>query len=116
MADEIIPPPLPPPLPRPPFPRAVDETTAPGLGPDAQILALQKTLRRVRGERDDALSALRDSAPPPPTRGQQAGKAALVTGKWAVLLPVIALAARAAARKWPGITELVDELLGALGL
>ena len=112
MSDQIIPPPLPS---KGPFPRAVDEITAPGLGPDAEILALQRTLRRVRGERDDALRSLRDSSPPP-TRGQRAGKAALLTGKWVVLLPVVALAGRALAKRYPEIGELVDAVLGALGL
>ena len=114
------PPPLPPKPPRDdeaPFLRAVDIDTEPGLGSTREVMALQQTLRRVRGERDDLAAALdRSTLPPRRSAGQKAGKAALITGQWAVLLPVVALAGRALSKRYPEIGELVDVILGALGL
>ena len=99
-----------------PFEPAQDVETTPGLGNDAAVLQLQRTLKRVRGERDDLRTELDRSSLPPRTRGQKAGKAALITGQWAVLLPVVALAGRALSKRYPEIGELVDAILGALGL
>lgn len=98
----------------PPFPPARDADTEPGIHSAQDVLALRRENARLRRERDE----LRDASPsvPPPTRRQRTVKTALLTGKWAVLLPLVALGARAAARQWPELTELVDGVLGALGL
>lgn len=98
----------------PPFPPARDADTEPGIHSAQDVLALRRENARLRRERDELRD--RPSSTPPPTRKQRNVKAALITGKWAVLLPVVALAARAAARQWPEITEIVDGVLGALGL
>ena len=98
----------------PPFPPARDADTEPGIHSAQDVLALRRDNARLRRQRDELLE--RPSSIPPPTRGQKRAKVALITGKWAVLLPMVALAARAAARQWPEITEIVDGILGAFGL
>lgn len=113
------PPPLPPrPDDRPAVARDVD--TEPGLGMTAGEMQLRRDLARIRRERDrlrdEALVSSASGSVPPPTRRQRNVRVSLALGKYAVLLPAVAFGARAAARKWPEITELVDGVLGALGL
>jgi hypothetical protein len=96
------------PPPWPPFPPANDEVTEPGLG----LLALKAENARLRRERDEALALARNSAPP--TRGRVA-QAAILTGKLAVLAPVILMAARFVAKRWPESAELVEAVIQALG-
>lgn len=111
MADSSIPPPLP----KQPFAVARDEITAPGIGEAGQILALQKTLRRVRGERDDALSALRDSVPPDPTRAQKLKKLGLTTAQVTMLTAIAAAAIPIIEKKWPAYAEIIRGLMQNLG-
>ncbi|HJW76325.1 MAG TPA: hypothetical protein VJ787_11775 [Thermoleophilia bacterium] len=111
----------------PPFPVARDTETEPGLGEtprEAQLRGENVRLRRERNqarkERDAALLGTSapgtGSTPPDLTRGQRTVRGLLAGTKYAVLLPVVAFAGRAAARKWPEVQELVDAVLGALGL
>ena len=100
------------PPPWPPFPPANDEvevTTEPGLG----LLALKAENARLRRERDEARALARGSLPPP-GRGR-AAKAIILTGQLAVLAPVIIVAARLVAKRWPETAELVEALIGAIG-
>ncbi len=97
------------PPPWPPFPPANDEVTEPGLG----LLALKAENARLRRERDEARALARGSVPPP-GRGRVA-KVAILTGKLAVLAPVILMAARLVAKKWPETAELVEVVIDALG-
>ncbi len=106
-----------------PFLPAEEVVTLPGIpGLDDPVALraanerLRMTLARVRGERDDALTSLRDSAPPPPTRRQKATRFSLQLGKWAVLLPVVALVGRAAAKQWPAFGLLIEGILTGMGL
>lgn len=99
---------MPPPYPPPPYPPAVDEVTEPGLG----LLALKAENARLRRERDEARALARGSLPP--GRGRTA-KAAILTGQLAVFTPVLLLAARAVAKRWPETAELVEAVLSALG-
>ncbi len=104
--------PIPPPL--PPFGAANDVETEPGIG----LISLKQENARLRRERDAAREALTGSTPtpvPPSGKGKTL-KVALAGTKYAALVPVIAFAARAAARKWPQITEIVDAILEGLGL
>jgi hypothetical protein len=109
------PPAVPPKLPD--FVSANDVDTEPGVG----LISLKQENARLRKERNDAreqLMAQSDpgSVPPGASSKQKTLKAALAGTKYAVLVPVIAFAARAAARKWPQITEVVDGVLQVLGL
>ncbi len=99
-----MPPPYPPP---PPYPSAVDEVTEPGLG----LLALKAENARLRRERDEARALARGSLPP--GRGRPA-KVAILTGQLAVFTPVLLVAARLVAKRWPESTELVDAIIAAL--
>lgn len=115
MPSEIPPPPR---LP-PPFPIAKDADTEPGIGIDIEKLSLKRENMRLRQERNQARQALEDSAAdtiPPPTKKQKTVRGLLIGTKYAVLLPVLAFAGRAAARKWPAVQELVDAVLQGLGL
>jgi hypothetical protein len=120
------PPPLPPrPLVPEPF-RLANTPPSGGVAPLAGRLLPPDPRDRLIEEMRDELAALRvandhetaDTEPPPtrPSVRVRKAQAARFLGKWAVLLPVVALAARAAARKWPEITDIVDQVLGALGL
>jgi len=92
----------------PPFPPAEEPITEPGLG----LLALKAENARLRRERDEARALARGSLPP--GRGR-AAKAAILTGQLAVLAPVVLVAARLVAKRWPETAELVEALLGAMG-
>jgi hypothetical protein len=98
----------------PPYPPAVDEITEPGLGLLAVKAERDRALAeaaRYRRERDEARALARGSLPP--GRGRTA-KAAILTGQLAVLTPVILVAARIVARRWPETAELVDAIIAAL--
>jgi len=106
----------------PPFPVARDTETEPGLGEtprEAQLRGENVRLRRERNqarkERDAALLGT-GSTPPDLTRGQRTVRGLLAGTKYAVLLPVVAFAGRAAARQWPELQEVVDAVLSGLGL
>ena len=97
----------------PPLPK--EAGTEPGLG----LLALKAENLRLRRERNEAREALatNDSgSSPPPTAKQRRGRTALGLGKWAGVLVLVPVVARAVARRWPEYTDLVDGLLEALGL
>jgi len=111
----------------PPFPVARDTETEPGLGEtprEAQLRGESVRLRRERNqarkERDAALLGSSapgsSSIPPDLTRKQRTVRGVLTGTKYAVLLPVVAFAGRAAARQWPEVQELVDAVLQGLGL
>ena len=81
------------------------------------MLALQRTLRRVRGERDELRAELdRSSVPPKRTAGQRTVSGLLTGTKYAVALPIVALVGRALSKRYPELGELVDAILGALGM
>lgn len=119
MTDQMRPPPLP-----SPFPVAAREAeTEPGIGVNPEVMALRRENMRLRRERNaakqDLTRALTESASgsmPPPTRKQKTVSNLLTGTKYAVLLPVVAFAGRAAARKWPEFQELVDAVLQGFGL
>lgn len=98
----------PPPL--PPLRVVNDTDTEPGLG----LIAVKQENARLRQERDEARqerdslrAGVTISEPPPSKRA----KNILAGTKYAALVPLIALAGRAAARKWPQLQELVDGIL-----
>lgn len=118
----------PPPLP-PPFLRAVEVDTEPGLGAMAlktEIARLLTENGRLRSERNDARlerDGLRaelvspDSLPPPTPRQRRhkvmvVGAAAGVGGGVLVLARLVL---RFVADQWPEYAPLVDGLLGILG-
>lgn len=119
------PPPLPP---RPLVPEPFRLTATPPSGGVTRGRLLPHDPRdRLIEEMRDELAALRplvsahetaDTEPPPtrPSVRARRSQVARFLGKWAVLLPVLALgaraAARAAAKQWPEATELVGELPG----
>jgi hypothetical protein len=123
------PPPLPP---RPLVPEPFRLTATPpsgGVPMQGRLLPPDPRDRLIEEMRDElaALRVANDSetadTEPPPTRPSvrvRKAKVARFLGKWAVLLPVVAIAARAAARaaakQWPEAAELVDTALQAIGL
>lgn len=111
--------PVPPPPKLPAFDAANDVDTEPGVG----IIALKLENARLRRERNEARTALagtNESEPPatrPSERVRRAAKtkaAALFTGKWALLLPLIILLARYAQKRWPQFADLIDGIVQGL--
>lgn len=103
----------------PPFPLAKDADTEPGIGVDIEKLSLKRENMRLRQERNAAREerdALAQDSIPPPTRKQKTVRGLLTGTKYAVLLPLLAFAGRALARKYPAVQELVDAALQGLGL
>ena len=107
----------PPPLPKEPFTKADDVDTLPGMFSPEEVMQLRRDLRRVRGERDDALSALRSSSEPPPLRRYARTKrAGIEIGKVAVIAPVLVIAGNLLAKRWPEFAELIRAILATVGL
>ncbi len=93
-----------PPLLPPPFPRAVEVETEPGLG----LLALKAENARLRRERNEARAALSGSdSVPPPTRRQKAVGVSLGLGKWAVLLALLPTVGAALTKIWPEYADVI---------
>lgn len=90
------------------------DDTEPGIG----LIALKQENAQLRRERDEArqerdtLRANVTILPPPPSKRAQT---VLAGTKYAVLIPVIALLGRAAAKKWPQLQDLIDGLLQVFG-
>lgn len=103
----------PPPLP-PPFLRAVEDVTEPGLGALAlrqENARLMEDNARLRRERNEA-RAEKTSTAPPPRRGKGlAVGAAAGSGLFLALRLVL----RAVADQWPEYAPLAEALLGMLG-
>lgn len=100
------------PPPFPPLPSEVE--TLPGLDQGERIGRLVQEITRLRRERNDALMKLElaNTLPPPPKRALP-----LVLSKYAGLLTLVALAARAVVgRHWPAYAELLDGILQGVGL
>lgn len=93
-----------------------DADTLPGLHGTQDVMALRRENGRLRRERDELAAELDRTSLPPPTPGQKRGRMALNFGKWAVVLPVAAVAARALVKKYPELTDLVDAVLSLVGL
>jgi len=104
---------MPPPNLPPPFPKAVEVETEPGLG----LLALKAENARLRRERNEARDALSGSdSVPPPTRRQKAVGATVGTVQWlgvATLLVTVAVQIASAYR--PGLVGPLQQLLQLLG-
>lgn len=112
MSDKPRPPPL------LPFDPANDVPTEPGIG----IVSPKQENARLRRERDEARDALAATASgdtadsePPPTRPSErvrraakARAAALFTGKWVLLPPLLLILARYAQKRWPQFADLID--------
>lgn len=111
--------PIPPPPPLPPFGAANDVETEPGIG----LISLKQENARLRRERDEARQALASTpdSEPPPTRPsdrvRRAAKmkvAALFTGKYVLLPPLVIILARYAQKRWPQFAELIDGVVQLL--
>lgn len=90
--------------------------TLPGIHGTQDVMQLRRENARLRHERDAARTELFETSIPPPTFRQRKARTALHLGKWAVVLPVVAVAARAIAKRYPEVTEIVDALLALVGL
>lgn len=108
----------PPPLP-PPFLRAVEEVTEPGLGVMQLKMEIARLLGengRLRRERNEARTlAESPSVPPPATRGRKVAVMGAAAGVGGVLLLLARLVLRFVADQWPEYAPLADSLLGVLG-
>lgn len=102
MSDELRPPPL---------PRSLEDTE-PGLG----LFAAKQEIAQLRVERDAArreCAKVRAASSPPPRRH---GKTvAIELGKLAFAAPVLIVAGKMAAKRWPQFEELIDAALASLG-
>lgn len=98
----------------PPFPKAIEVDTEPGLG----LLALKAENARLRRERNEAREQLaaKPSTPPPRTVGQKTLGALARGSKYAGLFTAGALGLRLASKQWPQYAEFIEGILGALGL
>lgn len=102
MTDQLRPPPL---------PRSFEDTE-PGLG----LLAAKQENAQLRMERDKARrerDAARSSSPPPRRHGK---RVAIELGKLAFAAPVLIIAGKMAAKRWPEFGDLIDAVLDAVGL
>lgn len=92
----------------PPFPRAKDEETEPGVG----LIALKQENARLRWERDLARDELQDRPPRlPPLRKSRVK----FVGKWAVIGALIGGAAPLLEHFVPKYAELIHEVARRLG-
>ena len=96
---------LPPPL--PPFPKARDEDTEPGVG----LLALKAENARLRNALADALEG--PGFDPPPLPAFRGSRLKLV-GKWAVVGTVLGLLAPVVEHYVPQYAALIHELMKVL--
>lgn len=103
-----------------PFAAANDsDPTEPGIG----LISLKQENARLRSERDAArleLAGGAESEPPPTSpservrRAARAKAAALFTGKWILLPPLLLILARYAQKRWPQFADLIDMAVQAL--
>jgi hypothetical protein len=117
MPDEIRP---------PPFPKARDEITEPGIGINPEVMTLRRENMRLRRERNAAKEelahALTSSAPgvgsipPDLTRKQRTLKTLAKTGGYTLLVSVLMAVAPMLAKKWPAYADVITAVLQNLNL
>jgi hypothetical protein len=108
-------PPLPPANFPPPFPKAADIDTEPGVGLlaiKAELAGERSRSARYREERNALREELaRSPSVPPPTRRQKAVGVSLGLGKWAVLLTLLPALGAAVAKRWPEYEGIVQAVM-----
>lgn len=110
----------------PPFPKARDEITEPGIGQSPREAQLIRDLTRIRRERNQAIrerdAALTSSAPgvgsipPDLTRKQRTMNTLVKTGGYTLLVSVLMAVAPMLAKKWPAYADVITAVLQNLNL